>query len=104
PASVVAAESTRLNMTHAEVGGMLADEWKLPPVLATPIRCHHDPDPVKDPALRRLTEVVGLAGRIADVFVDANAAPAIAHVRQALLNRYQIPGADCDLLLGEINS
>jgi len=101
---LLGAEVEKLNMTHAEVGGMLADEWKLPPVLATPIRCHHDPDPVKDPALRRLTEVVGLAGRIADVFVDANAAPAIAHVRQALLNRYQIPGADCDLLLGEINS
>jgi diguanylate cyclase (GGDEF)-like protein len=101
---LLAAEVEKLGMTHAEVGGMLADEWKLPPVLATPIRCHHDPDPVKDPALRRLTEVVGLAGRIADVFVDANAAPAIAHVRQAVLNRYQIAGADCDLLLGEINS
>ena len=83
-------------MTHAEVGGMLAEQWKLPPVLATPIRCHHDPDPVKDPALRRLTEVVGLAGRIADVFVDAKRRHAIAHVRQAVLDRYQIPEADCD--------
>src|SRR5688572_12267305 len=101
---LLGAEVENLKMTHAEVGGMLADEWKLPPVLATPIRCHHDPDPVKDPALRRLTEVVGLAGRIADVFVDANAAPAIAQVRQAMLNRYQISGVDCDLLLGEINS
>src|SRR5436190_24387667 len=67
------------------------------------MRCHHDPDPVKDPALRRLTEVVGLAGRIADVFVDANAAPAISQVRQTVLNRYQIPGVDCDLLLGDVN-
>src|SRR3954470_7211783 len=100
---LLAAEVEKYRMTHAEVGGMLADEWKLPPILATPIRCHHDPDVVKDPPLRRLTEVVGLAGRIADVFVDANAAPAISQVRQAMLNRYQMPGVDCDLLLGEIN-
>jgi diguanylate cyclase (GGDEF)-like protein len=100
---LLAAEVEKLHMTHAEVGGMLAAEWKLPPVLATPIRRHHDPDAVNDPPLRRLTEVVGLAGRIADVFVDANAAPAIAQVRQAMLGRYQIPGVECDLLLGEIN-
>jgi diguanylate cyclase (GGDEF)-like protein len=100
---LLAAEVEKYRMTHAEVGGMLADEWKLPPILATPIRCHHDPDVVKDPPLRRLTEVVGLAGRIADVFVDPNAAPAIAEVRQRMLNRYQMPGEDCDLLLGEIN-
>src|SRR4051812_6092238 len=100
---LLAAEVEKYRMTHAEVGGMPAGEWKLPPILATPIRCHHDPDVVKDPPLRRLTEVVGLAGRIADVFVDANAAPAISQVRQAMLNRYQMPGVDCDLLLGEIN-
>src|SRR4030095_5824413 len=46
----------------------------------------------------------GLAGRIADVFVDPNAAPALGQVRQTVLNRYQMPGVDCDLLLGEINS
>lgn len=100
---LLGAEVETYRMTHAEAGGLLADEWKLPPVLATPIRCHHDPDAVKDPALRRLTEVVGLAGRVADVFVDANVAPAIANVRQTMLNRYQIPGVDCDLLMGEIN-
>src|SRR5688572_10273698 len=99
---LLAAEVEKYQMTHAEVGGILADQWKLPPVLATPIRCHHDPDPIQDPALRRLAEVVGLAGRIADVFVDANPGPAISHVRQAVLNRYQIAGGQCDLLLDEI--
>jgi diguanylate cyclase (GGDEF)-like protein len=44
-----------------------------------------------------------MAGRCADVFVDANAAPAIAQVRQQLLTRYQMPGPDVDLLLGEIS-
>ena len=99
---VLNAEVEKHQITHAEVGGLLADQWKLPPVLATPIRCHHDPNPVQDPALRRLTEVVGLAGRVADVYVDANPGPAIEHVRQVALNRYQIAGNQCDLLLDEI--
>lgn len=100
---LLAAEVEAYRMTHAEVGGILAEEWKLPPVLHVPVRHHHDPDNVPEPTLRRLAEVVGIAGRCADVFVDENAAPAIAQVRQMLLTRYQLPGTECDLLLGEIS-
>jgi len=85
------------------VGGMLAEEWKLPPVLQIPIRHHHDPDSVNDPVVRRLTELVQVAGRCADVFIDANAAPAIADVRQYLLSHHQKPGTECDLLLAEVS-
>ena len=97
------AEVETYHMTHAEVGGLLTEEWKLPPVLHIPIRHHHDPDGVPEPTVRRITELVGIAGRCADVFVDANAAPAIASVRQQLLTRYQMPGSDVDLLLGEVS-
>ena len=100
---LLGAEVEKYQMTHAEVGGMLAEEWKLPPVLFVPIRHHHDPDKVGDAVVRRLTEMVSVAGRCADVFIDANAAPAIASVRQTLLNRHQMPGTECDLLLGEIS-
>jgi diguanylate cyclase (GGDEF)-like protein len=97
------AEVEKYSMTHAEVGGLLAEEWKLPPVLQVPIRHHHDPDSVSDAVVRRLTELVGVAGQCADVFIDTNAAPAIATVRQTLLTRHQRPGTECDLLLGEIS-
>lgn len=96
------AEVEKYNMTHAEVGGMLAEEWKLPPVLQIPIRHHHDPDSVNDSVVRRLTELVGIAGRCADVYIDQNAAPALTWLRQTMLTRYQLPRPDCDLLLGEV--
>ena len=99
---LLAAEVDKYQMTHAEVGGLLAEEWKLPPVLQVPIRHHHDSDSVADPVVRRLAELVGIAGRCADVYIDANAAPAINWVRQTLLTRYQVPRTDCDLLLGDI--
>jgi len=96
------AEVDKYQMTHAEVGGLLAEEWKLPPVLQLPIRHHHDSDSVADPTVRRLTELVGIAGRCADVYIDPNAAPAINWVRDVMLSRCQLPRTDCDLLLGEV--
>ena len=102
-AALLNAEVETYHMTHAEVGGTLAEQWKLPPLLHVPIRHHHDPDSVAEPTLRRLAEAIGAAGRCADVFVDENAAPAISAVRQMLLTRYQMPGTECDLLLGEIS-
>ena len=98
---LVAAELAGYQMTHAEVGGMLAESWKLPPVLQIPMRHHHDPESASDPTVQRLTELVGAAGRCADVFLDANAAPAIADVRKQLAG-HNVPGAECDLLLAEI--
>ena len=35
--SCAAVEQAALGMTHAEAGGVLAEQWKLPPLLATPI-------------------------------------------------------------------
>ena len=99
--ALVAAELAAYQMTHAEVGGMLAAEWKLPPVLQIPIRHHHDVEPVSDATVRKLTELVNVAGRCADVYVDADAGPAIADVRR-LLAGHQVPAAECDVLLAEI--
>jgi len=72
-----ALERTALEGTHAEVTGFLADEWKLPPLLATPMRNHHDPQSVEDAQLRKLADVGYVAGLCADVFVDADANPAL---------------------------
>jgi diguanylate cyclase (GGDEF)-like protein len=99
---LVEAEQTALQMTHAEVGGILTAQWKLPPILSTPITMHHASVGVKDPTLRKLTEVAYLAGRCADVFVDENAAEAINVVRQFAQASYNIGQADCDQMLEEI--
>src|SRR6478752_1770721 len=73
--------------THAEVTGYLADEWKLPPLLATPMRHHHDPQSVEDAQLRKLADVGYVAGLCADVFVDANATAALGEVRTYCMDR-----------------
>ncbi len=99
---LLAIELDTLKTSHAQVGGVLAAQWKLPPLLAIPIASHHSPDDVTDPQLKRLTTLVGLAGRCADVFVDEDAAPAIADVRKGLLEQYKMAEVDADALLADI--
>ena len=96
------AEDKALSMTHADVAGLLAEQWRLPPVLAVPMASHHRSAFVADGNLRRLAGVVEVAGLCADVFADSNAAEAIAAVRQFCQREYGMGGADCDLMLEEI--
>src|SRR5256885_1634158 len=73
---LAAAETKALGMNHAEVAGVIAEQWKLPPLLTTPISHHHSAQDVKDLALRKVAEVIELSGYCADVFVDAEPAAA----------------------------
>src|SRR5262249_40504983 len=82
-------EIQALGATHAEVAGIIAEQWKLPPLLSMPIAFHHTPQDVKDPALKKVAEVVELSARCADVFVDAEPAAAINAVRVACQQRYK---------------
>ncbi len=101
---VSAIELRSLHVSHAEVSGLLAEQWKLPPLLATPIRQHHDAASVSDPQLKKLSEVVQLASRCADIFVDAEPAAAIADVREIARNVHGLEGAVIDKLLEEIGT
>ena len=75
-------EAEELGGTHAEVGGLIADKWRLPALLTGPIAHHHDADvdgelsSVADPVVAKITRVVHLAGRVADVYVDRDPSPA----------------------------
>jgi diguanylate cyclase (GGDEF)-like protein len=91
-----------LGMTHAEVSGLLAEQWKLPPVLSVPMAYHHRPGEVADPAVTHMAELVHLAGRCADVFVEERASEPIAAVRRFCQERYKISEQECDQLLDEI--
>ena len=101
-AALAAAETAALGMDHAAVGALMAAEWNLPPLLAVPVRCHNNPETVTDATLRKLTELVGLAGCCAGVFVDETPAASIAAVRQTCGERYQMSEPDCDSMLEEI--
>lgn len=101
---LVKAEIETLGMTHAEVGAILAEQWKLPPILVTTIGASHDPSTVTDRNLKAIALLVHLAGICADVFVDAQAANAIIQVRSLCASAFRLSDADCDKLLDEISS
>jgi two-component system, cell cycle response regulator len=98
------AEIECLGTTHAEVGTVLAEQWKLPPVLVSPIAFSHNPEGAPDAALRKMAEVVELAGFCGDVFVDPEAAGAIAAVRKTCADRYKLSEAEADAMLNEIGA
>ena len=89
-------------MTHADVAKVLAEGWMLPDVLVTPIANHHRPGAVTSAEARQLTEVVALAGRCADVYVDARPEWPLADVRRTLLERYNVGEIACGTILYRI--
>lgn len=95
-------EEAALQMNHAEVGGIIADQWKLPPVLSQPITYSHNSAAVPDPALKKLCELVEWAGLCADVFVDQNAAHAITLTRLFAAEKYKLQESECDALMDDI--
>lgn len=95
-------EQAALGMTHAEVAGLLTQQWKLPPLLSIPVAFHHTPNQVSDPQLKKLAQIVSLGARCADVFVDASAAQSIADVRRWFGEYFEVNEADADALLAEV--
>jgi two-component system, cell cycle response regulator len=99
---LIKAENEALGMTHAEVGALLAEKWKLPPILVTTIGASHDASNVADPTLKKIAQLVHLAGLCADVFVDAQPAAALAQVRANCSSNFKLAEPECDKLLEEI--
>ncbi len=60
-------EGMVLGVTHAEVGGLVAEKWNFPPTLTEAIRRHHDrtPDAFPTPRERQLAAIVALADFLA---------------------------------------
>ena len=100
-------EQAAFQMTHADVSGILVSQWKLPPLLVTPISSHHTGvanAAAGDATLKKLTEIVQFASRCADIFVDADAAPAIADVREIAKAVHGMEPTATDAMLAEIGN
>jgi len=63
-AASLAREQAVFGCTHAEVGGALLEEWKLPAAIVAAVRHHHAPREAAEPA-RRQAACVSLADLIA---------------------------------------
>ena len=68
-----------------------------------PMKFHHKPGSVEDPAMQKLAQVCYLAGRCADVFVEESAATAVAELHEFCQSQYKLPEADCDAMLNQIS-
>ena len=101
-ADLPASEMKAIKSDHAEVGGWIANQWKLPPLLSMPIQFHHAPERVTDTSIQKLAELVWISGLCADVYVDQAAAQPISAVRQWFTTKHNMAEADCDAVLEEI--
>ncbi len=67
--SFFAAEKRRLGTDHAEVGGLLCDEWRLPNLLSWVVRWHHTPNEALNESKRdadiTLLDLIHLANGLA---------------------------------------
>lgn len=96
-------ESHELGMTHAEAGQILAEHWRLPPKLTIPIGAHHGPQDVQDDELKKITQIVWLAGRCAEVFINPKTAgESISGVRRSLRELYKLDDIQCDTMLTKV--
>ncbi len=93
-------ERSRLDLDHTEVGGELADYWKLPPILKTPIRYHETPEQAPEP-LRPLVQAVHLGTRAANVFL-IESPDAVQNFFSGLRDQCSIGSADAEKLLSTI--
>ena len=97
-------ETHAFRMTHGQASGVLAEHWKLPDVLRVPMTSHHSPRDVQAEPLRKVCEVIALAGRCADVFVAEDPAGVISSARKGFMALYQIEEEAADAILCEIGS
>jgi hypothetical protein len=68
-----------------------------------PIGAHHGPQDIEDAELRKIAQVIWLAGRCAEVFVNSKGAgDSISGVRRNLRELYKLDDLVCDALLTKI--
>jgi len=62
-------EREHIQTDHPEIGATLAEEWRLPPLLVSPIRYHEDPEACPE-EVRDLVNCVYLGNRVAEIFTS----------------------------------
>lgn len=101
-AELSAMEDRAFELNHQQVAAVLAERWELPELLALPMANHHQPEKVDDPHHRQYADIVAVAARCADIFVDKQPMWSIADVRRICVEKFRINEMDCDAMLVEI--
>ena len=96
-------EREHLGTDHAELGGVLAEKWNLPPLLVEPIRHHEDPERAPE-VLLPLIRCVALGGRVAEAFMSGNAAEALKAYYRLAGHWFELSPEQAEPLLKTIHS
>jgi diguanylate cyclase (GGDEF)-like protein len=80
---LVEAERRVLGFDHAEAGDFLIRGWGLPPTFHLPIRYHHDPERLDNPALRPLARILSMSAAMADFFYHDRPLEALQWLRES---------------------
>jgi len=95
-------EQEHLDNDHAEIGGALADKWRLPPLLVDPIRHHEDTDAAPE-AVQPLVRCVALGGRVADIFMTDSPGKALNSYYRSAEEWFELPTEQAEPLLKTIH-
>ncbi|MFT3684153.1 MAG: HDOD domain-containing protein [Phycisphaerales bacterium] len=96
-------ELSDLEMTHADLGAMLAARWKLPPELAMPIKFHERPTAAPQEYLE-ICQAVGLGNIAADVLNAAEAGVVLKKYYSRAQEWFSLSPMQADAVMNKISA
>lgn len=99
------AEKRVLGYTHAEIGELVCQQWKLPDMITCAVRYHHDPDMYNDTSiiLRSCVEITHLADSIAMIMGMGLGEDGLLYcVDTRLVEKYHLDDRTVELISAEI--
>lgn len=91
-------EMAALELTHADIGAMLAQRWKLPPELVMPVKFHERPGAAPQEYLA-VCQAVGLGNIGADVVTAAEPALPLKRFYAKAQEWFNLSAAQCDAII-----
>jgi len=99
-ASFVEAEKEYLGTTHAELGGMILEQWGFAPGIQDAVRFHHDPEALGREPLTALTALSNVL--VVSMGIGVGAAGMATKMRGAGLKRFGINTLALDLCMANL--
>ncbi|HZW07303.1 MAG TPA: HDOD domain-containing protein, partial [Phycisphaerales bacterium] len=96
-------ELADLEMTHADIGAMLASRWKLPPELSMPIKFHERPTAAPQEYLE-ICQAVGLGNIAADVLSAPESGVALKRYYAKAQEWFSLSPMQADAVMNKISA
>lgn len=87
-----------LGLSHPQVGGALAEKWKLPRLLSQPIQLHEQPEDA--PAdMKLMVRAIGVGNSVADIYQDPDDSEAVQEYYRKMQSWFNIEREESQELL-----